>query len=106
MQLAGLGGKRLSIDLYADTRELHDDIMFNFPKLVDAGRYELLRSNASGKELEIIPQPVEYLKAVVHQAKVFIRPLQQNLELSSDRVDQQVSCSHAGTNIAVEKIFR
>ena len=104
LQLAGLGGKRLSVDLYADTRELHDDILFNFPKLIDAGGYELLRSSTAGpsKELEIIPQPgdgytVEYLKAVAHQAKVFIRPLQQNLELSSDRVDQQVSCSHSGT---------
>ena len=104
LQLAGLGEKRLSVDLYADTRELHDDILFNFPKLIDAGGYELLRSSTAGpgKELEIIPQPgdgytVEYLKAVVHQAKVFIQPLQQNLELSSDRVDQQVSCSHSGT---------
>ena len=59
LQLAGLGEKRLSLDLYADTRELHDEILFNFPKLVDSGGYDLLRSSTSGpgKEMEIISQP-------------------------------------------------
>ena len=58
-----------------------------FPKLKDGGGYELLRtSDRSNRELEVIPSPpgnytVCFLKLIVLQAKVYIRPLQQNLSL-------------------------
>ena len=62
--------------------------MENFPKLKDAGGYELLRVGARNRCLEVIPIPpggytVEYLKDVVQQAKVYIRPT----VLQSKRVD-------------------
>ena len=56
-----------------------------FPQLKDAGGYELLRvSEDDRRTLETIPAPpygysVEYLKECVHQAKIYIRPIQKNL---------------------------
>ena len=55
-----------------------------FPKLKDAGGYELLRSS-NGRVLEV-PAPPEgysaaYLKDVMQQAKIYIRPIQQCLSI-------------------------
>ena len=55
-----------------------------FPKLANGGGYELLRLGDM-KTLEIISEPasgysVEYLKSVVSSAKIYIRPLQKNLD--------------------------
>lgn len=59
----------------------------NYPKLASAGGYELLRQGA-GRQLEEIPIPpagysADYLKSVVHNAKVYVRPLQTSLNLTA-----------------------
>ena len=82
LQLAGLGEKKISIDAYSDAQEIHQELLYHFPKLRDGGGYELLRtSEGGGKLLQVIASPenglsVSYLRAVVHHAKIFIRPLQ------------------------------
>ena len=59
-----------------------------FPKLQAGGGYELLRtSQQSNRSLEVIPPPssgytVTYLKGIIGQAKVYIRPLQSDLDTS------------------------
>lgn len=81
---AGLGKKTLAVD-HGDTEDLHRSIIDAFPQLSDAGGYELLRlSEVNRRTLELIPVPpsgysAEYLKECVHQAKVYIRPIQRNL---------------------------
>ena len=82
---AGLGPKKLSLFQYRDSAEFHDGIASAFPKLTSGGGYELMRTMPNNnKELCVIPPPsggytVEYLKNVVNQAKVYIRPLQKDL---------------------------
>ena len=68
-------------------QELCDVLEVHFPKLVEGGGFELLRTEEGcPRELVVIPIPdagytVEYLKAIVHNAKIFIRPLQSDLNL-------------------------
>lgn len=85
--IAGLGEKKISFDVYAIASEIHDELLFQFPRLRDAGGYELLRLETGTQNLEIIPPPpvgysIEFLKAVVQQAKVYIRPLQRDLNIT------------------------
>ena len=87
LQLAGLGGKKIELFLYGGSSELHEELIDSYPKLSSAGGYELLRQG-TGRQLEEIPIPpdgysVEYLKSVVHNAKVYIRPLQTTLNLTA-----------------------
>ena len=89
LQIAGLGEKRMSLDMHADARNVYDELMHQFPKLSDGGGFKLLRINDRGgaKILEVINAPdagynVLFLKAVVQQAKIYIRPLQKDLACS------------------------
>lgn len=66
-------------------------------KLIFPHRYELLRTNERNTHrLEIIPPPssgytVSYLKSVTSQAKVYVRPLQKDLDLSPTQGEETVS---------------
>ena len=87
LQIPGLGEK-ITFDAFADSQEIYYDLLSYFPQLRDAGGFELMRtSEGGGKQLEVIATPdsgydVPFLKAVVHHAKIYIRPLQNNLSLS------------------------
>ena len=67
--------------------------MNQFPKLSEGGGFELLRVNDRGgaaRRLELINPPksgydVLFLKAVVQQAKIYIRPLQKKLSCSPSK---------------------
>lgn len=55
--------------------------------LKDAGGYELLRAS-NGRTLDVIPTPpggytVAYLKDVMQQAKIYIRPIQKCISAES-----------------------
>ena len=87
----GLGKKQLTLFEHDGLSELHGEIMLAFPKLKEGGGYELLRIGGSGDRntLQLIPQPAQgfsvfYLKEVVRQAKIFIRPLQRNIDILLD----------------------
>ena len=89
LKLAGLGEKRFALDRNATAQDVYDSLEFQYPKLMNGGGFELLRACEGGsKELEVLPIPVggyttEYLKAVINNAKLYIRPLQTDLSLSS-----------------------
>ena len=92
---SGLGKKNLSFLEDADSDEIKLEIADKFPKLKESGGYELLRVGARNRKLEVIPIPpggytVQYLKDVVQQAKVYIRPIQADLDLA---VDSMVTCN-------------
>ena len=95
LQLAGLGEKKATLYLGGDSRDVHDDLITTFPKLASAGGFELMRINTIGRKLELIPFPcpengytVDYLKAVVHHSKIYVRPIQHDLTL--DEVKEEV----------------
>ena len=68
----------------AGVSEIYSELSFHFSNLSTAGGFELMRTpEGGGKILDVIASPesgynVPYLKAVVHQAKIYIQPLQQN----------------------------
>ena len=89
--------------------ELHAEILCAFPSLKDGGGYELLRVSGSGacSALHIIPQRAEwytvsYLKEVVRQAEVYIRPLQRDLKLIPEMALTSESVSISNRNERVE----
>ena len=87
---AGLGKKQLTLFEGDDSCDLHSEILMAFPRLQDGGGYELLRVAESGlRTLHVIPQPsdgysVTFLKDVLRQAKVYIRPMQRDLTLDPE----------------------
>ena len=91
LQMAGLGEKKMVLDGDGDAQAIYDELLLQFPKLKEAGGFELLRTQDKGsKTLHIIDMPqqsysVPYLRAVVHSARIFIRPLQRDLSLLPDK---------------------
>ena len=89
LQNSGLGTKQITFFERGSSWELHEELIQAFPKLENAGGYELMRTEeGNSKDLFVIPQPVEgytasYLKTIVQHAKIYIRPLQQDLPLDT-----------------------
>ena len=102
LQIAGLGEKRVSFSVYADAHDVYHELMNQFPKLSEGGGFELLRVNDRGgaaRRLELINPPesgydVMFLKAVVQQAKIYIRPLQKDLSCSPSKEEVYIRCSN------------
>ncbi len=88
LQAAGLGEEKICFLEDGDSWEVNHTLEDKFPKLYGCGGYELLRcSEGGGKALQPIAMPrsgytVKYLRAVVHHAKIYIRPLQRSLEVN------------------------
>ena len=99
---AGLGKKQLVILDGGDSSEVHTEILNAFPKLQEGGGYELLRVGDNGgqrTQLRLIPPPsegytVSYLKEVLRQAKVYVRPMQKDLPLEPVISDTLVVSVH------------
>ena len=80
-------------------QEFYDELLFQYPKLREGKGFELLRvPEGGGKDLEVIKEPdggynVEFLHAVVHSARIFIRPLQKSLDLrpQTSEVSQNIT---------------
>lgn len=109
---AGLGKKPLVFIEDADSEEVHVELLYAYSKLHMAGgyglfcfpvqglvancRYKILRtSETNTHKLEVIPSPPSgyieaYLKSVTGQAKVYVRPLQSNLDLSPAAAEETV----------------
>ena len=100
LQLAGLGERKVSFNVDADNWEIREELQYNFPKLRDSGGFELLRlSEGGGKILQSIACPkngycVPYLRAVVHHAKVYLRPLQKDLDVDDTEDDPSSDVSN------------
>ncbi len=95
LSLACLGEKSLSVFLYGGAEDLDYELLDHFPRLANGGGYELLRS--SGKDLVVIDMPAvgysaEYLKSVVTSAKIYVRPMQKDLDLSPVDVGCHMYC--------------
>ena len=79
--------------MHSTSQEVYSELIFQFPKLADGGGFEMLRvPEEGGKELEVIPvqadgYSVEYLRAVITTAKIFIQPLQCDLDLTPSSSD-------------------
>ncbi len=96
---AGLGPKKVPFLDYGEAWEFHDEMVGAFPQLSNCSGYELLRTQPqNSRELFVIPSQsggytVQYLKSVVCQAKLYIRPIQKYLSLVAlvEEKDEMVS---------------
>lgn len=92
---AGIGEKKITFEKKGSCSYFHDKLLATFPKLQDRGGYELLRTQyRSTTKLEILsPRAaagynVFDLKEAVASAKIYVRPLQKDLDLKSLKVKQ------------------
>ena len=105
LKMAGIGERRFAVDSTATAQELCDALDSEYPKLSDAGGFELLRAEEGcPKDLTVIPMPnggytVEYLKAIVHNAKIYIRPLQTDLSLEPSTSNVSLGSCTFGNSI-------
>lgn len=85
---AGLGEKRVIVpDIDCDAKEFVRIIVDHYPKLDGCGGFELLRCISNSRNLEVISPQIasspKLLKAIVGSSKVYIRPIQKELDLES-----------------------
>ena len=81
----GLGLKELLFDVDDGPVEIHTLFLAEYPLLEAAGGYSLLRLAGNSHDLVEIETPgggltVPYLKDIVRQAKLYIRPLQSDIK--------------------------
>ena len=86
---AGLGEQKVVVpDIECSSLEFRRVLVTAFPKLGACGGFDLLRCITNSRELEVISpevsQSAKLLKSVVGNGKIFIRPIQQNLNLKMD----------------------
>jgi len=76
-------------DITCSAQEFQGIVISAFPKLDGCGGLDLLRCIPNTKELEMISlavsQSPKLLKSVLSCGKVFIWPIQQNLDLDLDK---------------------
>ncbi|XP_033748894.1 uncharacterized protein LOC117333620 [Pecten maximus] len=126
---AGLGLKKIRLDMNDDVNEVMDklstdelnsdgDESIGFPQLKNCGGYELLKCQSNNRTLSVIDCDwnTKSLKAVLGaQAKIFIRPIQQNLPLEPKRkvkenedpsLDQQAieKCRTCGESVPIVQL--
>ena len=91
LKIAGLGTKRITFENVDEvsSMELKDRLYKAFPKLAGQG-FELLRLKVNTTVLEEIPvgssgfTPL-YLSSILQSAKIFVRPIANDLSLAPDR---------------------
>ncbi len=93
LQSAGLGRKKIIFGWKDNPFKLKEKLEEMYPKLVNGGGFELLRSGVPVHSLVVItPPPAGYSVAFLRdesglgQALAYVRPLQKNLEISDDIV--------------------
>ncbi len=95
LQIAGLGEHKLQLPIDSDSDDIYDELIAIFPKLRGGGGFELLKTHERSKvlcEIEVPPAgyTVAYLKAVLHNAKAFVRPLQRDLSLEPEKEEVSI----------------
>lgn len=76
--------------VFCGAEELREEFLVHFPKLAEEGGYELLRMR-DAIYLEVIGYSVEYLKSVVSSAKIYVRPLQRDLDTDQSMVSSKAT---------------
>ena len=90
-----LRGEKNTLTAFGDAQDIYHELLLQFPKLSQAGGFELLRTpERGGRQEDVIAAPesgytVTYLRAVVHNAKIYIRPMQR--DLGFEPVKEEVS---------------
>ena len=86
---AGLGEKKVVIpNVECNWDEFKDVVTSESPKLLNCGGFEFMRCVANSKDLDVVSMGVaqspELLKSVIGNGRVFVRPIQRDLELDEE----------------------
>ena len=108
LQLAALGRKKIVFGWKDNPFQVKAKLEEVFPKLVNGGGFELLRSGVPVQSLVVISPPaagysVPFLRDVsgLGQAIAYVRPLQRDLEMSIEvSASDQVTCTVLTFNIS------
>lgn len=94
LEEAGLGEKVVSINLDCSAEGFNQAVLEAYPKLKCSGGYELLRCRPQSRDLILIGPRIannpKLLKRQVGNGKVYVRPIQRDLDLDetySEEVD-------------------
>ena len=88
----GLGLKTLTFALNGDAAHIHQVLIQSYESLSACGGYTMMRLATNSTDLLSIGTPktgmtVKYLKDVLKSAKLFVRPLQKDLDLIEEEAD-------------------
>ena len=91
LKRASLGEKSITFNIADTSIEFDYKLKLEFPKLEMAGGYLLMCSHNSSRTLEEIKPPynVQRLKRETGQCKIFIRPMQSDLDLTPDACEEE-----------------
>ena len=91
LKRASLGEKSITLNIVDTSVEFDYKLKMEFPKLEMAGGYILMCSHNLSHSLEEIKPPynVQPLKKETGQCKIFIRPLQSDLDLTPDACEEE-----------------
>ena len=89
--LGGLGEKKIALPVEGTFPRLHAVLVDNFPKLSDAGGFELMYAEPGKRELHLIPtgphgNTVSYIAQFIGQGRVYIRPIQCDIDITTAQV--------------------
>ena len=91
LKKASLGERNITFNLSDNSFEFDFKLKMEFPKLEMAGGYVLMCSHSTSRALEELKPPynVHRLKRETGQCKIFIRPLQSDLDLTPDACEEE-----------------
>ena len=86
--VAGLGEKKVTLQADSTSSDVVAALKETYPKLTDGGGYEFMYAKASSRQLSVIDKgengyTIEFLKQFVGQGRVYIRPIQCDLDLKA-----------------------
>jgi hypothetical protein len=86
--VAGLGEKKVTLQANSTSSDVVAALKETYPKLTDGGGYEFMYAKASSRQLSVIDEgengyTIEFLKQFVGQGRVYIRPIQCDLDLKA-----------------------
>ena len=89
---AGLGEKKVEVSESSSTKAFHDELIRSFPKLQSAGGVELMRCLPNSRSLEPISYSIakspKLLRQVIGNSRIYIRPIQRDLDVSPELEDE------------------
>ena len=93
LEEAGLGEKKISIPINSSPEAFHALLLSSYPKLKNAGGFELLKCLSNTRELEMISPRIScnpmQLKRTVGNGRVYIRPIQRDLSLAGTEEEEE-----------------
>ena len=87
--VAGLGEKKVTLPGEGNANDVSVGLKETFPKLSDSGGYEFMHAKPGSRELSVIREgqnghTVDFLKRFVGQGRVYVRPIQRDLDLNPE----------------------